>query len=144
MGSLQSSQSLQQIIGTESVRKRFEDMLGNGAASFISSILTVTNSNERLKQCTPASILSAAAMAAALRLPINPALGLAHIIPFKSGSHYVATFSLGAKGYIQLAMRSSQYKTVNAGPVCEGQVKDIDFWTGEIIRGEKISDKVVG
>lgn len=48
------------------------------------------------------------------------------------------------KGFVQLAMRSGQYQTLNAGIVCEGQIKEIDFVTGEIIRGEKISDNVVG
>ena len=33
---------------------------------------------------------------------------------------------------------------VNSGAVREGQIADIDFVTGEIIRGEKISDKIVG
>ena len=41
-------------------------------------------------------------------------------------------------------MRSGQYKTLNSSAVCEGQIKEIDFVTGEIIRGEKISDNVVG
>ena len=45
---------------------------------------------------------------------------------------------------MQLAMRSGQYRTLNSGAVREGQIKEIDFETGEIIRGEKISDTVVG
>ena len=51
---------------------------------------------------------------------------------------------MGYKGYIQLAMRTVQYKTINAAVVYEGQIEDIDFVTGEIIRGKKKSDKVVG
>ena len=41
-------------------------------------------------------------------------------------------------------MRSGQYRTLNSGAVREGQIKEIDFVTGEIIRGEKISDEIVG
>jgi len=41
-------------------------------------------------------------------------------------------------------MRSGLYATLNSGAVHEGQIKEIDFITGEIIRGEKISDKIVG
>ena len=41
-------------------------------------------------------------------------------------------------------MRSGLYATLNAGAVREGQIKEIDFITGEIIRGDKISDKIVG
>ena len=51
---------------------------------------------------------------------------------------------MGYKGYIQLAMRTGQYKTINASVVYEGQIEDVDFVTGEIIRGKKKSDKVVG
>lgn len=41
-------------------------------------------------------------------------------------------------------MRSGLYTTLNTGAVREGQIKEIDFITGEIVRGEKISDKIVG
>ena len=41
-------------------------------------------------------------------------------------------------------MRSGLYATLNAGAVREGQIKEIDFITGEIVRGEKISDTIVG
>ena len=41
-------------------------------------------------------------------------------------------------------MRTGQYKTINASVVYEGQIEDVDFVTGEIIRGKKKSDKVVG
>jgi len=78
--------------------------------------------------------------AATLKLPINPNLGFAYIVPYKD----TATFQMGYKGYIQLAMRTGQYKTINASVVYEGQIEDVDFVTGEIIRGKKKSDKVVG
>ena len=41
-------------------------------------------------------------------------------------------------------MHTGQYKTINASVVYEGQIEDVDFITGEIIRGKKKSDKVVG
>ena len=136
----QRQQSLQQALDSEVVRKRFVDVLGDAAAPFISSVLTTVNSNEALKRCSTSSILSAAATAAALRLPVSPALGFAYIIPY--GQH--ATFQLGYKGIIQLAIRSGQYRTINASAVREGQIKDVDFMTGEIIRGEAVSDRIVG
>ncbi len=136
----QKQQSLQQILDSESVRKRFSDVLGDAAAPFISSVLTTVNSSDALKKCSTTSILSAAATAAALRLPVSPALGFAYIIPY--GQH--ATFQLGYKGIIQLALRSGQYRKINASAVREGQIKEVDFITGEIIKGEPISDRVVG
>lgn len=73
-------------------------------------------------------------------MPINPSLGFSYIVPFKNQ----AQFQIGYKGIVQLALRTGQYKTINAGAVCEGQIQEIDFVTGEIIRGEKISDEIVG
>ena len=136
----QDGPTLQQLLNSAGIKKRFEELLDSSAPSFISSILTIVRSNSKLQDCSPNSILAAAGIAAALKLPINPSLGFAHIIPYKNQ----AQFQLGFKGFIQLAMRSGQYRTLNAGAVCAGQIAEIDFVTGEIIRGEKISDDVVG
>ena len=122
------------------IKRRFEELLDTSAPSFISSILSIVKSNSKLQECSTNSILAAAGIAAALKLPINPSLGFAYIVPYKGQ----AQFQLGWRGYLQLAMRSGQYRTLNSGAVREGQIADIDFITGEIQRGEKISDNVVG
>ena len=132
--------TLQQLLNSAGIRRRFEELLDTSAPSFMSSILTIFKTNSKLQDCSPNSILTAAGIAAALKLPINPGVGFAFIVPYKGQ----ATFQLGAKGFVQLAMRSGQYRTLHAGAVREGQIKDIDFVTGEIIRGEKIYDTVVG
>lgn len=136
----QDSPTLQQLLNSAGIKRRFEELLDQSAPSFISSILAIFKSNSKLQECSPNSILAAAGIAAALKLPINPSLGFAFIVPYKGQ----AAFQLGTKGFVQLAMRSGQYRTLNAGAVREGQIKEIDFVTGEIIRGEKISDEVVG
>ena len=140
----QETPSLQQLLTSAGIKRRFEELLDQSAASFISSILTIVRGNSKLQECSPNSILSAAGIAAALKLPINPSLGFAHIVPYKSKSGVQAQFQLGYRGYVQLAMRSGQYRTINSGAVREGQIKEIDFETGEIIRGEKISNEIVG
>ena len=136
----QETPTLQQLLNSDVIKKRFEELLNSSAPSFVSSILTIVRGNTKLQECSPNSILSAAGIAAALKLPINPSLGFAFIVPYKGQ----ATFQLGTKGFVQLAMRSGQYRTLNSGVVREGQIADIDFITGEIIRGEKISNEVVG
>ena len=136
----QESPSLQQLLNSEPVKKRFEILLNTSAPSFISSILAIVNSNSKLQDCSPFSIVSAAGIAAALKLPINPSLGFAYLVPYKGQ----AQFQLGYKGLIQLAMRSGQYLRLNAGAVREGQIKEIDFVSGKIVRGEKISEEIVG
>lgn len=136
----QDSPTLQQLLNSAGIKRRFEELLDQSAPSFISSILTIVRGNSKLQECSPNSILAAAGIAAALKLPINPNLGFAFIVPYKGH----ASFQLGTKGFVQLAMRSGQYRTLNAGAVREGQIKEIDFETGELIRGEKLSDEIVG
>ena len=136
----QDSPTLQQLLNSAGIKRRFEELLDQGAPSFISSILSIFNSNSKLRECSPNSIVAAAGIAAALKLPINPSLGFAYIVPYKGQ----AAFQMGWKGFVQLAMRSGQYRTLNSGAVREGQIADIDFVTGEIVRGEKTSDEIVG
>ena len=144
MASQQNGYALVDVFNSSKIRKRFEEMLGDNAGGFINSVLTAVNNNSKLKMCNSATILSAASTAATLKLPIVNSLGLAYIVPYKVQGGYQAAFQIGWKGFVQLAMRSGQYRRINADRVYEGQIKEIDFITGEPIRGEKISDRVVG
>lgn len=134
--------SLEGMLALTNVRKRFDDVLGKKSAGFISSIISLVNTNANLKVSDPRSILASAAIAASLDLPINPSLGFAHIVPY-SGK---AQFQMGWKGFVQLAIRTGQYKTMNAAVVYEGELKSWNRVTGEIdidLNG-KVSDRVVG
>lgn len=128
------------MLAGESVKQRFKEILGQKAPGFISSILSVTNSNALLQKAEPTSIMNAAVIAATLDLPINGSLGFAYIVPY-SGQ---AQFQIGYKGLVQLAMRSGQYKTINVSEVYEGEIKSVNRFTGEYEFGDKTSDKVVG
>ena len=127
-------------VESENVKKKFQEVLDKGAGAFVTSLLSLVKSSPQLTAADPKTVIGAAMTAATLKLPINPNLGFAYIIPYGKE----AQFQMGWKGYVQLAMRTGQYKTINAAVVYEGQIKDIDFITGEIVRGKKISDKVVG
>lgn len=127
-------------VESENIKQKFNEVLDKGAPAFVTSILSLVKSTPQLAAADPKTVISAAMTAATLKLPINPNLGFAYIVPYKD----TATFQMGYKGYIQLAMRTGQYKTINASVVYEGQIEDVDFVTGEIIRGKKKSDKVVG
>lgn len=140
---------LNQLIARIDIKKRFEEILGDKAAGFMSSIISVVNSNTALKTVDPNSILSAAVIAATLDLPINQSLGFAYIIPYKDK----AQFQIGYKGFIQLAIRTGQYETMNTSEI---YADEIDFWnpiTGEIkftsqdhwkMRDEGRTEKIVG
>jgi recombination protein RecT len=134
------------LLSKDEVRKRFEQVLGKKAAGFMSSVISAVNSNSELKKASPMSVISAAAVAASLDLPINPSLGFAHIVPYKKDGVPVAQFQMGWRGYVQLGMRSGQYKTMNACVVYEGELVESNRFTGEMYFDEskKSSDRVIG
>ena len=112
----------------------------------MASVLAVVNNNALLAKATPLSVISAAMVAASLDLPVTPGLGYAAIVPFKNGKEgrTDAQFQLMARGYVQLAMRSGQYKAIEVQPVCEGEIRGFQKFTGRYDFGAKKSDKVVG
>jgi recombination protein RecT len=91
-------------------------------------------SNDLLSKATPESVFHATAIAATLDLPINPNLGFAFIIPYnikKDGqSVTLAQFQVGWKGFVQLAQRTGQFKTIGAAPIYEGQLIESNPLTG--------------
>ena len=111
---------------------------------FVSSIVSATSANPQLMQCGRNSILSAAMLANALNMSLSPQLGLCYLVPFKNKAKYdrdgnklkdetyEATFVLGYKGYIQLAIRSGYYKTINVSDVRDGELKHYNPLTDEI------------
>lgn len=133
---------LRQELEKDGIKNRFNEMLGKRAAGFMSSIITVQNSNPQLKECEPMSIIGAAAVAATLDLPIDKNLGFAHIVPYGK----VAQFQMGYKGFIQLAMRTGQYQTINACPIYDGEFISENRLTGEIVFdfNAKKSDTIIG
>lgn len=132
--------TIDNLVQNASVRRRFEDVLGRNANSFIGSMVSLTNGSYQLKKCNPQTILSACMIAATLKLPINPSLGLAYVVPYGGQ----AQLQLGWRGYVQLAMRSGQYQRINVNEVYEGEIEGVDFITGDIKRGERKSDKIIG
>ena len=100
--------TLKSMLGNENVKARFQEILGKKAPAFISSILSVANSNTLLQKADPKTVMNSAVIAATLDLPINPNLGFAYIVPFGNQ----AQFQLGYKGFVQLAMRSGQREQI--------------------------------
>lgn len=145
---------LKHIMKADSVQEQFNNALGKNANTFIASVIDLYNGDSALQQCEPKQVVMEALKAAVLHLPINKALGYAYVIPYKNSKRgadgkwvkvYEPSFQMGYKGYIQLAMRTGQYKTINADAVYEGELRKVNKLTGEIaFDGEKKSDKVIG
>ncbi len=117
---------------------------GKDGQRFISSIISATQINPTLQQCTNQSIVSAALLGEALKLSPSPQLGHFYMVPFDVKTNqtdpntgkpiYVkqAQFQLGYKGYIQLAIRSGQYKKLNVMAIKEGELEYFDPLDEEI------------
>ena len=145
--------TLKSLINDERTKNKFKELLGNKAAGFLTSLLNTTNGNAQLQEAEPQSILKAGAIAATLDLPIDPNLGFAYVVPYKRKykdnrnnwqEKNEAQFQLGYKGFIQLAIRTGQYKKINVTELYEGQFESYDPITDELkynLDG-KISDEV--
>lgn len=145
---------LKMMIEAPTVQAQFKNALGEHKDAFVASLIDLFTGDKALQRCEPKLIISEALRAATLRLPLNKALGFAYIVVYNNsvknpdGSwEKVATptFIPGYKGYIQLAMRTGQYRTINADYVYEGELRKVNKLSGEIaFDGEKKSDKIVG
>lgn len=101
---------------------------GKNGQRFISAIVSAYNTNPTLQECTNQSILSAALLGESLQLSPSPQLGHYYMVPFnntKAGTKE-AQFQMGYKGYIQLAIRSGQYKRLNVVAIKEGELEYFD------------------
>lgn len=134
--------SLSKVFAKKSVQERFNQLLGKKTQGFITSLLQVVNNNKLLSQADAQTVLNSAATAAALDLPINQNLGYAWIVPYKGQ----AQFQMGWKGYVQLALRTGEYRRINATMVYENQFKSWNAMTEELDADFNVegSGKVVG
>lgn len=106
---------------------------GKDGQRFISAIVSAVNTNPALQECTNQSILSGALLGESLKLSPSPQLGQYYLVPFNDKNKgKVAQFQLGYKGYIQLAIRSGQYKKLNVLAIKEGELIRFDPLNEEI------------
>ena len=121
----QQKTSLTAYLSNDAVKNQINSIVGGkNGTRFISSIISAVNANATLQECTNASILSAALLGESLNLSPSPQLGQYYMVPFKNNNAgvKVAQFQLGYKGYIQLAIRSGQYKKLNVLAIKEGEL----------------------
>lgn len=106
---------------------------GKNGQRFMSAIISAVNTNPALQECTNSSILSGALLGESLNLSPSPQLGHYYLVPFNDKNKgKVAQLQLGYKGYIQLAIRSGQYKKLNVLAIKEGELEFFDPLNEEI------------
>lgn len=138
-------QRLKNALNAQSVQEQFRNALADSAPLFVASLIDIYGSDKDLQDCEPGAVIMEALKAATLRLPINKNLGFAHLIAFRIKGKATPQMIIGYKGLIQLAMRTGEYRYLNADVVYEGELKSYDKLTGHMdLNGERKSDKIVG
>lgn len=127
---------------------------------FVTAITSAVAVNPALQECTPGTILAGALLGESLNLSPSPQLGQYYLVPFKQrvkdkdgkviwitdeqgnkvkdkNGKYIAltedraVFVLGYKGYIQLAIRSGQYRDIDVIEIKKGEYHGKDPATGK-------------
>ena len=132
----QSKPKFSVMIQSDAYKNLINNTLGDPkrAAGFITAITSAVATNPALTDCDPSTILSAGLLGETLQLSPSPQLGQYYLVPFNDRKlgRKVCTFQLGYKGYIQLAIRSGQYKKLNVLPIKEGELIKYDPLNEEI------------
>ncbi|MDO4649167.1 MAG: recombinase RecT [Eubacteriales bacterium] len=119
----------------DAVKNQINNVIGGkNGTRFISSLVSAVNANPGLSECTSPSIVSAALLGESLNLSPSPQLGQYYMVPFndRKNNRKVAQFQLGYKGYVQLALRSGQYRKLNVMSIKEGELIKYDPLNEEI------------
>jgi len=125
--------TIKKWVSTEECQSRLVKMLGDRAGAFTDSIINLVKSSRQLQACTPDSVMNSCMIAAAVNLPIEPALGQAAIVPYKEGDGPSnAQFQIMYRGIIQLCIRSGQYKHMHCTEVYEDEIESYNPITGEV------------
>ena len=132
------------------------------AKRFISTITSSVAVNPVLQECDAGTILAGALLGESLNLSPSPQLGQFYLVPFEckvkgpdgkvvyeldeNGNYRKdrqgrnipvvekkAQFVLGYKGYVQLALRSGQYRDLDTMEIREGEYLGKDSTTGKPI-----------
>lgn len=138
-----TKQGINTYLQSEAVKNNIVSVIGKeDSQRFISSVVSAVQTNPTLSECTNSSILSAALLGHSLKLPQSPQLQMFYLVPYNNkkkdanGKETVvkeAVFQLSYRGYLQLAMRSGQYRKINACDIREGELKSYNPITEEYV-----------
>lgn len=140
--SLSIGNTVKVLMENPSIKKRFEGVLKEKAPQYMSSIVNLVNSDTNLQKCDGMSVIASCMVAATMDLPVDKNLGYAWVVPYGNR----AQFQMGYKGYIQLALRTGQYKSINVVEIREGELVSWNPLTEEIEVdfSKRESDAVIG
>ncbi len=128
---------------------------------FVASITSAVAVNPQLQECTASSILAGALLGESLGLSPSPQLGQYYLVPFKNQlkdengnklwltdengnklkdekgkwipvTEMAAVFVCGYKGFVQMALKTGQYRKINVIEIKEGELRHFDPLNEEI------------
>lgn len=137
--------NFQEVMNNSYYQTLLQNTLKENKGTFTTSLMELATSDESLLQCNPNALMAEALKAASLHLPLNKQLGQCYILPFKNHGVLTPTLVVGTKGYLQLAMRTGKYETINSDVVYEGELKGYDKVTGNLdLSGIRTSNVPIG
>ncbi len=135
-----SKSTFSTFMTSDAVKNKINQMIaGKDGNKFITSIISLVSNNPAIAECEHSTILASALLGESLKLSSSPQLGQYYIVPYKDKDkqgnikRIVAQFQLGYKGYIQLAMRSGNYRDLDVIEIREGEYKGKDKFTGKTV-----------
>lgn len=138
-------QTFNNTLNNNYYQSQLKATLKENAGVFATSLMELVTSDEKLLSCDAKLLMAEAMKAASLKLPLNKQLGQCYILPFKNKGVMTPTLVIGTRGYLQLAMRTGKYETINADVVYEGEINGYDKVTGKLdLSGTRTSNVPVG
>ena len=133
-----ASQSFSQLVNTKEVLASIQNtMTAKQAADFKTAIITLYNTADSLRRCSPTGIIQAGLNSVKYNFPLDNNLGFCYVVPYKG----FAQFQIGWRGYVQLAQRTGQYLCINVTEVKEGEYRGFDIASGRPKLGEPAENR---
>lgn len=138
---IQRIDTLKVALNDNFVQSQMNAVLKDNAQSFAASLIELYSNDKYLQECDPKQVIMQALKAAALKLPVIKTLGYAWIVAYKG----LPQFQIGWKGVLQLAIRTGEFRIINADKVYEGEYRTTNRLTGEFdLSGMATSETVIG
>ena len=137
---LEQKKSIGNFLNAPSTSQFLKENLEDKRQEFVSNLLALCESDANLANCDHKKLMLCAMNATALGLPLNKNLGYAYIIAYNN----VPSFQISYKGLIQLALRTGQYRFLNACEVRESEIIRNKFTSEIKVIGENKDGEVIG
>ena len=132
------AQTFSQLVNTKEVITSIKNTMSEKQASdFKTAIITLYNTSDSLRRCSPTGIIQAGLNSVKYNFPLDNNLGFCYVVPYKG----FAQFQIGWRGYVQLAQRTGQYLCINVTEVKEGEYLGFDIASGRPKLGEPAENR---